>query len=65
MDTSCQPDDLAQLRAAFPDWEIEVRWVTSASGPDRRHYMAHNDDVTISAWTAGDLAAEMRREDQS
>jgi hypothetical protein len=62
MNESSQPDDLAQLRAAYPDWEIEARWVTSASGPDRRHFLANNDRVTIHAWTLGDLAAELRRE---
>ena len=31
-------------------------------GPDSRYLLAHKDDVTISAWTAQDLAAEIRRE---
>jgi hypothetical protein len=63
MGESSQLDDIAALRAAFPDWEIEARWVTSASAPDRRLYLANKDDVTVTAWTAGDLAAEMQRQE--
>jgi hypothetical protein len=39
MDTSCQPDDLAQLREQFPDWEIESRWTVAGTGPDSRPVM--------------------------
>ncbi len=57
MGPPCQP--------LFPGWEIEAKWTAAASGPDGRYVLAHKDDVTIRAWTAGDLAAEMRREDRS
>ena len=60
--TSCQPDDLVQLREQFPDWEIHVRWTVAGTGPDSRYLLAHKDEVTVTAWTAGDLAAEIRRE---
>ena len=30
--------------------------------PDQRYLLAQKDDVTVTAWTAGDLAAEIRRE---
>jgi hypothetical protein len=40
MDTSCQPDDLAQLRATFPDWEIEARWTVAGTSPDSRYVRA-------------------------
>ena len=33
MNESSQPDDLARLRAAFPDWEIEPRWTVAGTGP--------------------------------
>jgi hypothetical protein len=62
MDESSQPDDLAQLREQFPDWEIESRWTVAGTGPDSQYLLAHKDDVTVTAWTAGDLAAEIRRE---
>jgi hypothetical protein len=61
MDTSCQPDDLAQLREQFPDWDIESRWTVAGTGPDQRYLLAQKDDRTVTAWTAGDLAAEIRR----
>jgi len=41
MDTSCQPDDLAQLREQFPDREIEPRWTIAGTGPDSRYQLAH------------------------
>ena len=62
METSCQPDDLAQLRATFPDWDIESRWTVAGTGPDQRYLLAQKDDLTVTAWTAGDLAAEIGRE---
>ena len=62
MDSSCQPDDLAQLRDQYPDWAIEARWTVAGTGPDSRYLLASRDDVTVSAWTAEDLAAEIRRE---
>ena len=62
MDESSQPDDLAQPRAMFPDWEIEPRWTVAGTGPDGRYLLASRGGVTLSAWTAEDLAAEIRRE---
>jgi hypothetical protein len=62
VETSCQPDDLAQLRATFPDWDIEARWTVAGTGPDQRYLLAQKADVTVTAWTAGDLAAGIRRE---
>jgi hypothetical protein len=62
MDTSCQPSDLDQLRATFPDWEFEARWTVAGTGPDSRYLLASRGGVTLSAWTAEDLAAEIRRE---
>ena len=61
-ESSQQPDDLAQLREVFPDWEIEPRWTVAGTGPDSRYLLAHKGDVTVSAWTPEDLATEIRRE---
>jgi hypothetical protein len=62
MDTSCQPGDLEQLREQFPDWDIEAKWSVAGTGPDARYLVARKGGVTVSAWTAEDLAAEIRRE---
>jgi hypothetical protein len=50
------------LREQFPSWEIEARWTVAGTGPDSRYLLAHKGDVTVSAWSAEDLAAEIRRE---
>jgi hypothetical protein len=62
LSTSCQPSDLEQLREQFPDWEIEARWTVAGTGPDSRYLLASRVGVTLSAWTAEDLAAKIRRE---
>ena len=62
MDSSSQPDDLARLRATFPDWQIEARWTVAGTGPDSRYLLASRGGVTVSAWTVEDLAAEIRQE---
>ena len=46
----------------FPAWEIEARWTVAGTGPDSRYLLASRGGVTVSAWTAEDLAAEIRRE---
>jgi hypothetical protein len=61
MDTSCQPDDLAELREQFPSWTIEARWTVAGTGPDSRYLLAHRGDLTVSGWSAGDLASQIRR----
>jgi hypothetical protein len=62
VDQSCQPDNLAQSRDMFPDWSIEAGWTVAGTGPDSRYLLASRGGVTVSAWTAADLAAEIRRE---
>jgi hypothetical protein len=54
-----QPDDLAQLRATFPGWEFESTWAVAGTGPDQRRLLARKGDVSLSAWTADDLAAQV------
>ena len=65
MGTSCQPSDIDLLRATFPSWDIEARWTVAGTGPDSRYLLASRGGVTVSAWTPEDLAAEIRRENQS
>jgi hypothetical protein len=62
VDSSSQPDDLAQLREHFPDWDIEARWTVAGTGPNSRYLLASRGGVTLSAWTPEDLAAEISRE---
>jgi hypothetical protein len=61
LETSCQPDDLAELRATFPGWEIEARWTVAGTGPDSRYLVARKGDVTVTGWHAEELAAGIRR----
>jgi hypothetical protein len=55
--------DVDQLRERYPGWDISESWTTAASGPDRRHLIASNGDITISAWTAAELAREIERQE--
>jgi hypothetical protein len=57
------PDDLARLREQHPGWAIEASWVTAGTGSDQRRLLAHCGDVTVSAWDAGGLAAEILRQE--
>jgi hypothetical protein len=54
--------DVDQLRQQFPSWSFGTVWATAASGPDRRRLLAMRNGIILSAWTAGDLAAEIHRE---
>jgi hypothetical protein len=58
-------DDLQQLREEFPGWRIGSVWATAASGPDVRRLWASRDGITVSAWNAAELAADIRREEPS
>jgi hypothetical protein len=62
VDQSCQPDDIARLREQFPGWTFGTVWTAAASGPDRRRLTAIRNGVILSAWSAEDLAAAIRRE---
>ena len=58
-------DDLAMLRQDYPAWEFGSVWITAASGPDARQLWASRDGVLLSAWTAAELAREIRRMEQA
>jgi hypothetical protein len=58
-------DDLAKLRRDHPAWNIGSVWASAASGPDARRLWASRDGVLLSAWTAAELARDIRREEQA
>jgi hypothetical protein len=58
------PDDVARLREQFPDWAFGTVWASAASGPDARRIWAAKDGFLLSAWTAAELAAGIRRQAQ-
>jgi hypothetical protein len=58
-------DDLTKLRRDHPAWNIGSVWATAASGPDARRLWASRDGVRLSAWTAAELARDIRRADQA
>jgi hypothetical protein len=62
VEASSQPSDIARLREQFPGWTFGTVWATAASGPDVRRLWAMRDGILLSAWTAVELAADIRRE---
>lgn len=54
-----------ELREQFPAWRFGSVWATAASGPDVRRLWASRDGITVSAWDAAALAADVRREEQA
>jgi hypothetical protein len=56
-------DDVAKLRQDHPGWMISTVWATAASGPDARRLTATRDGVLLTAWTAAELARDIRREE--
>jgi hypothetical protein len=58
-------DDLAMLRQDYPAWNFGSAWTSAGSGPDARRLWASRDGVLLSAWTAAELAREIRRVEQA
>jgi hypothetical protein len=58
------PDDVARLSEQFPDWAFGTVWASAASGPDARRIWATKDGFLLSAWTAAELAGDIRRQAQ-
>ena len=56
------PGDLTGLRQDWPGWQFGTVWASAASGPDRRRVFAQCGRVLLTAWTAAELAASLRRE---
>jgi hypothetical protein len=56
-------DDLTRLRREHPAWSFGSVWASAASGPDSRRLWASRDGMLLSAWTAAELARDIRRED--
>jgi len=59
VETSCQPGDVEQLEQLFPAWRISAHWTVAGTGPDARFLQARKDDVTLTAWSAPDLGAQI------
>jgi len=57
-------DDVTRLRREYPGWQIGTVWATAASGPDARRLTASREGVLLTAWTADELARDIRREEQ-
>ena len=57
--------DLARLRQEHPGWTFGSVWATAASGPDARRLWASRDGVLLTAWTAAELAGNIRREEDA
>jgi hypothetical protein len=55
--------DLDVLRQNYPGWRFGSVWASAASGPDARRLYASRDGCLITAWTAAELAADIRREE--
>ena len=58
-------DDVARLRREHPGWQIGTVWATVATGPDARRLTATREGILLTAWTAAELARDIRREEQS
>ena len=55
---------MTRLRREHPGWQIGTVWATAATGPDARRLTATKDGVLLTAWTAAELARDIRREEQ-
>jgi hypothetical protein len=60
-DSASTTSDLTALRERFPGWEFEAKWTVAGTGPDSRYLLARKGDVTVTGWTAEDLAAGILR----
>jgi hypothetical protein len=58
-------DDVSRLQREHPGWQIGTVWATAASGPDARRLTASRQGVLLTAWTAAELARDIRQEEQS
>ena len=56
---------MARLRREHPGWQIGTIWATAASGPDARRLSATRDGILLTAWTAAELARDIRWEEES
>ncbi len=59
-----QPGDLDWLREQFPGWRFGTIWASAATGPDARRIYATRGAVTITAWNAAALAADIRHSER-
>lgn len=52
------------LQQDYPGWRFGSVWASAGSGPDARRIYATKDGRLITAWTAAQLAAAIRCEEQ-
>jgi hypothetical protein len=57
-------DDLAKLRKDYPGWNFGSVWASAARGPDARRLWATREGMLLSAWTAAELARNIRQEEK-
>ena len=55
---------MTRLQREHPGWRIGTVWATAASGPDARRLTASREGVLLTAWTAAELARNIRWEEQ-
>ncbi len=55
---------MTRLRREHPGWLIGTVWATAATGPDARRLTATREGILLTAWTAAELARDIRREEQ-
>ena len=56
-------NDLDQLRGDWPEYSIGTAWQARSAGPDARRYVAVKGPIILSAWSAAELAAATRKEE--
>ena len=56
--------DLDDLHEQFPGWRFGTVWASAATGPDARRLTATKDGILLTAWTAAELARNIRWEEQ-
>jgi hypothetical protein len=56
------PGDVAGLREEWPDWTFGTVWASAADGPDARRIWAVKGGFLLSAWSAPEMSARIRRE---
>ena len=54
-------EDVAVLKAEFPQWDIDERWTMAGSGPDGWRLVARRGRVRVSAPTVDGLRTAIRQ----
>jgi hypothetical protein len=62
VDATSEPDDITQLREQWPGWTFGTVWASAGTGPDQRRIWAVRGGFMLSAWSAAELSASIRRD---